>query len=139
MKVLLAGATGFVGRALWPALAAAGHEVRGMSRDAAAARRRQPDRVWAQADVADAASLVRALEGCGAAYFLVHAMGDGEDYRRREIEGAEAFAAAAARAGVGRVCYLGGVAPDGAGSEHLASRLAVGQVLRSKTSVGSSW
>lgn len=133
MTLLVTGATGFVGQRLATALAAAGHDVRCMTRDAVAARRRFPGRTWIEGDVADPPSLARAMSGCDAAYFLIHGMGEGEDYRRREVAGAEAFAAAAARAGVARLVYLGGIAPSGDASEHLASRLEVGQVLRSGT------
>ena len=61
---------------------------------------------------------------------LVHAIGEGSGHHRREVAAAATFAAAAARAGVERIVYLGGVAPAGAGSEHLRSRLAVGEALR---------
>ncbi|MGC3996771.1 MAG: NAD-dependent epimerase [Anaeromyxobacter sp.] len=71
------------------------------------------------------------LDGVDAAYFLVHGMGSGrEDYAEEERRTAAAFSRAAALAGVGRVVYLGGLAPRGPPSRHLASRLAVGEVLR---------
>jgi uncharacterized protein YbjT (DUF2867 family) len=58
-------------------------------------------------------------------------MGDpSPDYRRREREAAERFAGAAARSGLQRIIYLGGVRPEGPPSEHLASRLEVGEALR---------
>jgi len=129
--VLLTGATGFVGGAVRPALAAKGWRVRCLTRDAARARRQQPALDWVQGDVADAASLARALDGCRAALYLVHGMGEGADYHRREVAAAATFSRAAAAAGVERIVYLGGVAPAGAGSEHLRSRLDVGEALRS--------
>jgi uncharacterized protein YbjT (DUF2867 family) len=132
--VLLTGATGFVGRRLWPALRRAGKEVRGLTRDGTIARRRWPRRAWAEGSVSDAGAMARALEGCGAAFYLVHGMAEGgRDFRAREVAAAAAFARAAAAAGVGRLVYLGGVAPEGPPSEHLASRLEVGQVLRDGT------
>ncbi len=129
-KLLLTGATGFVGGAAAPALARAGWGLRGLSRGAERARARAPQLEWAQGDVADRASVERALEGCGAALYLVHGMGEGAGYHEREVEAAAGFAEAAAEAGVERVVYLGGVAPTGPGSEHLRSRLDVGEVLR---------
>ena len=132
-RVLLTGATGFVGSHLHPALVAAGYEVRGLSRSARRARERFAGREFVSGDVADPASLAAALDGCDAAYYLVHGMGEGGgagDFRRREVAAAHAFAEAAARAGVGRIVYLGGVAPASAPSEHLRSRLEVGEVLR---------
>jgi uncharacterized protein YbjT (DUF2867 family) len=129
--VLLTGATGFVGRHLWPELLRGGYEVRCMSRSAAAAAARWPDRRWVQADLADASSLEGALTGCSAAFYLAHGMAEGGgDFRRREVEQAQRFAAAAGRAGVSRLVYLGGFAPAGPPTEHLSSRLEVGETLR---------
>lgn len=129
-RVLLTGATGFVGRAVRPALEAAGWRVRGLTRRVAQARRRWPGLDWAQGDVQDEASLVRALAGCRAALYLVHAIGEGADYHRREVASARRFARAAATSGTRRIVYLGAVAPDGPASEHLSSRLDVGAALR---------
>ena len=129
-KVLVTGATGFVGQALLPALVDAGHTVRATTRNLA---RRGPDaRVqWVRCDVGDRADVERALEGVDAAYFLVHGMGGGEhDYAAKERRAAEQFAQAAASAGLQRIIYLGGVAPAANPSEHLKSRLEVGEVLR---------
>lgn len=130
-RLLLTGATGFAGRALHPALVAAGWRVRCLSRDVARARRRQPGLEWVEGDVANREAVAGALDGCDAAFYLVHSMREGGDYRRRERDAARAFAAAAAAAGVGRIVYLGGVAPAaGSASEHLRSRLEVGETLR---------
>ncbi len=128
--LLLTGATGFVGGAVRPALAASGWRVRCLTRDAARARRRAPALEWVEGDVADPASCARALEGCRAALYLVHGIGEGADYHRHEVMAASTFSQAAARAGVERIVYLGGVAPAGTASEHLRSRLEVGEALR---------
>jgi len=129
--VLLTGATGFVGRAVRPALARAGWRVRGLSRHAAEARRRWPGLEWVAGDVGDEASCARALAGCTAALYLVHGMGEGPGYQAREVTQARRFARAAATAGIERIVYLGGVAPPpGDASAHLRSRLAVGETLR---------
>jgi uncharacterized protein YbjT (DUF2867 family) len=126
--VVVTGATGFVGRALVPALAAAGHRVRATARRVPG--RGGPGVEWMAADLSRAADLPRLLEGAGAAYFLVHGMAGEDDYPEVERRTAAAFAREAARAGVGRIVYLGGVRPRGRPSRHLASRLAVGEVLR---------
>ena len=128
--LLLTGATGFVGRAVRPALAAAGWRVRCLTRDASRARQQAPDLEWVQGDVSDVAASARALAGCQAALYLVHSIGADTDYLGQEVRAAENFAGAAAAEGVARIVYLGGVAPRGAGSEHLRSRLAVGAALR---------
>jgi uncharacterized protein YbjT (DUF2867 family) len=128
--ILLTGATGFVGGAVRPALAAMGWHVRCLTRDVAQARQRQPALDWVEGNVGDASSCARALDGCQAALYLVHGIGEGPDYHRREVAAATTFCQAAAGAGIERIVYLGGVAPANAGSEHLRSRLDVGQILR---------
>lgn len=130
-KVLVTGATGFVGRALVPSLVEAGYEVR--------ATTRHPSRAttltgveWVECDVNRPQDVERALEGMDAVFFLVHAMGSGaHDYGDIERRVALNLRGAAARASVQRIVYLGGVAPATEPSEHLKSRLAVGEVLRS--------
>ncbi len=132
-RVLLTGATGFVGRALFPELVAQGCEVRCASRLPEAALARFPTRQWVALDVENPATLAPALQGIETAYYLVHAMGaggGGGDWEARESASAARFARAAAEAGVKRLVYLGGVAPSGPASKHLRSRLKTGAVLR---------
>lgn len=131
-RVLLTGATGFVGGALHPALVAAGWDVRCLTRDVARASRMHPTHRWVPGDAGDQAAMSRALSGCDAAFYLVHGMASGGgSLRAREVRQAESFARAASSAGVRRVVYLGGVVPEGApASEHLDSRRAVGAALR---------
>jgi uncharacterized protein YbjT (DUF2867 family) len=131
-RVLLTGATGFVGQKLEPLLRASGHEVVHASRDPVRAALRFPGRDWRRCDVGDPASVRSAMEGCDAAFYLVHELRTGHDYPALEARQAHDFAAAARDAGVGRVIYLGGVAPKGAASQHLASRLRVGEILRAE-------
>lgn len=129
-RILLTGATGFVGSRLYPALVRKGFEVRCLTRDASKARQRFEERDWMEADVADPASLRRAMEGCSAACYLVHEMGTAGDFREREATAAGIFARVAEEAGLERIVYLGGVHPTaGASSEHLLSRARVGRIL----------
>ncbi len=131
-RILLTGATGFVGRRLWGVLTRAGHEVVCLTRRVETARAKWPERTWVQGDAADEEDLVRAMEGCTAAYYLMHGMAEHvADFRRLERETAERFNRAGERAGLQRTVYLGGFAPQGPPTEHLASRLEVGEVLRS--------
>jgi len=130
-EVLLTGAAGFIGNRLWPVLDAAGLRVRCVSRDAERAARRWPERDWLQADLTDPNDLDHALAGCRVAYYLVHGMAEQQrDFRAREVELAGVFRDAADRAGLERIVYLGGVEPQGPASEHLRSRLEVGEALR---------
>ena len=128
--LLLTGATGFVGGAARTALVREGWRTRCLTRDAARAKQRQPALDWVQGDVADPVSCARALAGCQAALYLVHGIGADRSYHQHEVAAAATFSQAAAMAGVERIVYLGGVAPAGAGSEHLRSRLDVGEALR---------
>jgi uncharacterized protein YbjT (DUF2867 family) len=124
--VLVAGATGFVGRRLCPALEGAGVEVRAMTR-----RPEEYDGAGrpVQADVNDPDTLPEALEGCRAAYYLVHSLGS-EDFRRLDAEAATAFGQAAAKAGLEQIIYLGGLGDeDDDLSEHLKSRREVEGML----------
>lgn len=129
-RVFISGATGFVGRHLKPALDALGYQVRCGTRRPELAARRYPEAEWVRFDLEDPSTLEEALGGCGAAFYLAHGLGSGEDYPERERRAALAFREASERARLGRVIYLGGVAPQGAASRHLQSRLDTGRLLR---------
>ena len=129
-RVLVTGATGFIGHALIPALLDAGYTVRATTREKPPAKPRAGVE-WVNCDVHDLGDVRRALRGVDAAYWLVHEMASGSTrYARTEQRTARQFASAAAEERVGRIVYLGGVAPSGEPSKHLASRLAVGEILR---------
>ncbi|MDX9723997.1 MAG: NAD(P)H-binding protein [Myxococcota bacterium] len=129
-SVLLTGASGFVGRALYQELSARGLHVRCASRRPQQAQARWPEREWCYLDVEDEGSIAAAFDGCDAAYYLVHSMGQAGDFEAREARAAHGFAEAARRAAVRRIVYLGGMKPDGEPSKHLRSRLSTGRVLR---------
>jgi uncharacterized protein YbjT (DUF2867 family) len=130
---LVTGATGYIGGRLAPRLIEAGHQVRCLSRDPRALR----DIAWARradvvaGDLADPASIDRALDGIEVAYYLVHSLGS-PSFAEKDRQAATNFAAAAAKAGVRRVVYLGGPQPPATGaSAHLTSRAEVGEILSS--------
>ena len=159
MRILITGASGFVGSLLVPRLCADGHKVRALGRDrermrTALARTQRPaqrdDVELVHADVLSAAGLARALAGVEVAYYLIHSMehppnGD-SPFPARDLLAAENFAAAATDAGVRRIVYLGGLTPrrdaptaaadseagidaEAKVSRHLASREQVEHVL----------
>jgi uncharacterized protein YbjT (DUF2867 family) len=130
-RVLLTGATGFIGQRLYPTLCERGWRVTSASRDIEARARREPERRWVKLDIEQPESVQAALVGMDAVVYLIHAMGQSGDFEAKEQAAAESMRSAAERAGVRRIVYLGGVAPAGAPSKHLRSRLATGDVLRS--------
>jgi len=116
---------------LYPALADAGHTIVCGSRDPERAAAELLDRTWQPIDLGSGDSVRAALRDCDAAFYLVHSLTDaGADYPRQEEEAATLFTRAADDAGVSRIIYLGGMAPAGTSSRHLASRLRTGEVLR---------
>lgn len=133
MRVLVTGATGYIGGRLIPRLVAAGHNVVCLVRHPG----RVAGRDWGdvevlKGDVLDSASLDAAFRGVDVAYYLVHSMAEGEHgFEERDRIAAKNFGDAARQAGVQRIIYLGGLGVDNSDlSSHLASRQQVGDVLR---------
>jgi uncharacterized protein YbjT (DUF2867 family) len=124
--VLVTGASGFIGSHLAERLEQEGHHVRAMTRT--------PDRYAGAGravfgDVTDRESLAAAMEGCDAAYYLVHSL-ESEDFEQKDADAALNFGEAAKRAGLERIIYLGGLGQDdGDLSPHLRSRRQVEQLL----------
>jgi uncharacterized protein YbjT (DUF2867 family) len=133
MRILVTGATGYIGGRLVPRLLEQGHEVVCMSRNPQLLTldpwRDQVDVV--AADVLDADSLDDAIGGCDVAYFLIHAMKESpRRFAEQGRRGAANFRDAADRAGLRRIIYLGGLGKeDDVLSDHLASRQEVGSEL----------
>jgi len=129
-RALVTGATGFIGGRLAQALADAGWTVRCLVRDRSRARDlEQRGFEIHEGDVLDPDTLERAGRDVEVAYYLIHAMGRGArgDFAAREHAGAEAFARMAAREGIARMIYLGGLGEPH--SRHLHSRHQTARVL----------
>ncbi|NUR08601.1 MAG: NAD(P)H-binding protein [Nocardioidaceae bacterium] len=132
MRILVAGATGYVGARLVTALVAAGHDVVAASSREPRPERGPFDRVSSvRMDAADPVQVRDAVRGVDAVVWLVHAL-DVRDFERRDRDAARTVARAVEEAGVRRVVYLSGLVPDvdeGRLSPHIASRLEVERVL----------
>lgn len=128
---LVTGATGYVGGRLLRRLAGEGRKVRALARVPARVEP-LPGVEAVRGDLLGGRGLAQALDGCETAYYLVHSMeGDpaAGSFAERDRRAADAFGRAAARAGVRRIVYLGGIAPATGLSPHLRSRLEVEQLL----------
>ena len=135
VRVLVTGATGYIGGRLVPRLLELGYDVRVLVRD--------PDRIQGRAwqsrvdvvtgDLTDAESLKGAFDDIDVAYYLVHSMDSGRDFALRDRIAAANFCEAAK--GLDHTIYIGGLVPKRKGlgmprgSEHLRSRAEIGRIL----------
>jgi uncharacterized protein YbjT (DUF2867 family) len=135
-QIFVTGATGYIGGRLVPTLLREGYSVRCLARTP----KKLASRPWftdpraqvIEGDVSDTEALTDHMRGCRVAYYLVHSMiAAGGQYAEHDRVLAESFRDAAARAGVERIIYLGGLGDLGDDlSDHLRSRRDVGEILR---------
>jgi uncharacterized protein YbjT (DUF2867 family) len=130
-RVLLTGATGYVGGRVLSRLEQRGLPVRCLARRPEfLSERVGPGTEVAAGDVLRPETLSAALEGVDTAYYLIHAMSGADDFEARDRTGAENFAKAAREAGVRRIVYLGGLGVESENlSAHLRSRHEVGRIF----------
>jgi uncharacterized protein YbjT (DUF2867 family) len=128
-RILVTGATGFIGKRLVGALVEAGHDVKAMTRHPETYD--GPGRP-VRGDVGERASLTEPLEDVDVAYYLVHSL-DNTDFEERDADAARMFAKVAEKTGVEQIVYLGGLGNEhnGALSAHLRSRREVEGLLGS--------
>lgn len=130
-KILLTGATGYIGGRLRRRLEAESCELRCLARRPEALESQvAPGTEVVRGDLLRPETLNAAMRGISTAYYLVHSMASGGDFTQEDREAAKGFASAARAAGVERIVYLGGLGNEDALSDHLASRQEVGRILR---------
>lgn len=132
MKILLTGATGYIGKRMLPVLVGAGHEVICAVRDPKrmfVAKSLQSRVTVIQMDLLDPVSLRKIPTDIDCAYYLVHSMSSDEGYQSLEQQSAINFREAVSQTVIKQVIYLSGIANGDALSKHLTSRLIVEQEL----------
>jgi uncharacterized protein YbjT (DUF2867 family) len=129
MKILLSGATGYIGGRLCERLSDE-KDIRVFVRSTKKVKEEIKEKVEiAKGDTFDIESLHEALDGIDVAYYLIHSMGSGEDFEKLDRLSAENFRDACIDAGVKRIVYLGGLGVKETASKHLASRIETGEIL----------
>ena len=141
---LVTGATGYIGGQLTAELIKDGWAVKALSRDRdkalkqnwgkkvlPAGEQARPGMVEIiEGEMQDRAALQQAMEGVDVAWYLVHSMSAGAEFREQDRKMAQNFGEVAYDSGVGRIVYLSGLHPAGGElSDHLASRVEVGELL----------
>jgi uncharacterized protein YbjT (DUF2867 family) len=132
MKILLTGASGYVGGRLLKAFEQAGHSVRCIARKPEFLLKKVGARTEVVAgDVLCYDTLPAAVRGIDVAYYLVHSMGSAGAFEEDDRIGATNFGRACTACGVRKIIYLGGLGEDERElSSHLRSRHEVGEILR---------
>ncbi|MFA0413893.1 DUF2867 domain-containing protein [Vibrio renipiscarius] len=132
-KVLVLGASGYIGSQLLIKLCDQGYDVTAAARQIDYLRARTPERpnlTLCYLDLADAEATKALVPTFDIVYFLVHGMAQGHDFIDYEIALAENFTAALAISHVEQVIYLSAIQPQTGNSEHLLARKMTGEILR---------
>jgi len=133
MKILLTGATGYIGRRLLPVLIQQGHKVVCCVRDKARFNILESIKKHVEIienDLLDSDSLSNIPTDIDEAFYLVHSMSTSTDYQNLEQQSANNFQKALGTTNVKHLVYLSGIVNEGELSDHLASRKAVEYTLK---------
>ncbi len=136
MRILLTGATGYIGKRLLPVLIKNGHFVVCCVRDVK--RFSPPDSIRPfidiiQVDFLDTKTLTRIPKDIDAAYYLIHSMSSSNEYEKLEEIAATNFKNALDQTAIKQVIYLSGIVNEDGLSKHLKSRKNVEQILRNQS------
>ena len=131
-KILLTGATGYVGGRLLYKFSQKEFSIRCLSKNPDNLGNIESEKISVfQANLLDYEKTLQALKGIETAFYLVHALGSKKNFEKIEKECAENFALAAKHNNVKRIIYLGGLGRGNKLSKHLKSRHITGDILRS--------
>lgn len=128
-KIMLTGASGYIGGILLERFLALGHPVQALVRNPARFKREHPLLNVFAGDVRDRSAVTEALRGCDLAYYLVHGLEEASSFEHQEALAAQVFTEAANQAGLARLFYLGGLGEGSDLSPHLRSRQLTGKIL----------
>ena len=133
-KILITGATGYIGRRLKDRLLSKGdYAIRLLVRNKNKVGEDLRDKVAiVEGDTFKPESLAIATKGIDVAYYLIHSMGAGKDYDKLDRKSAENFREACIQSGVKRIIYLGGLGVKESASKHLLSRIETGEILSAR-------
>lgn len=134
MRITLSGATGYIGLRLIPRLLEKGYKIKCPVRDPDFLSNRSfsKDIEIIKADFTKEENLDLAFKDSDIAYYLIHSMTDSPNFRKLEETCADNFGKYARKNGVKKIIYLGGLTQNNENlSEHMKSRMAVGEILRS--------
>lgn len=131
LKVLVTGATGYIGRRLVERLLTdAGISIRVLVRNKNKLQATVAGSVEiVEGDTFDQDCLQLALEGIDTAFYLIHSMGSDKDYQELDRKSADNFRRACVESGARRIVYLGGLGVKESASKHLMSRIETGEIL----------
>ena len=133
-KILLTGATGYIGRRLKDRLLKRKDiSLRLLVRNKNKVRPDVLEKVDViEGDTFNQEALEDAVRDIDVAYYLIHSMGSGGDFENLDRTSAENFRSACIKAGVKRIIYLGGLGIKDTASKHLLSRIETGEILSSQ-------
>ena len=125
MRILLTGASGYIGKRLLPALVEDGHQVICSVRDK---NRYNPPKSLlphieiVEVDLLEKETLANIPKDIDGAFYLVHSMSSSSDYQNLELKSAQNFREAIDKTDAQHVVYLSGIVNESELSEHLSSR-----------------